>query len=82
MLSALRPRAAILAVAPNDAVANRLALWWGVTPLIYPGQDQREMEGWLRASGTIPADGVVVFINVTPDLNREDGNYVNVQQLV
>jgi pyruvate kinase len=81
MLSALRPRAAIFAVAPNQALANRLVLLWGVTPLIYAGQDQRDLERWLRSSGTIAPGGVVVFINVTPDLSREDGNYVNVQQL-
>jgi pyruvate kinase len=82
MLSALRPRAAILAVAPNETVANRLALWWGVTPLVNPGQDQRDLERWLRSTNAVPAAGVVVFINVTPDLSRQDGNYLNVQQLM
>jgi pyruvate kinase len=81
MLSALRPRAAILAVTPSNAVANRLSLWWGVTPLVSPVHDPRELERWLRATGSVPPNSVIVFINVTPDLSRHDGNYLTVQQM-
>jgi pyruvate kinase len=81
MLSALRPRASILAVAAAETVANRLALWWGVTPLLFEAQDPRELERWLPSIETVSPHAVVVFINVTPDLSRREGNYLNVQQL-
>jgi pyruvate kinase len=81
LLSALRPRAAILAVSASETVANRLALWWGVTPLFSPVQTPEELERWLRATGTVSSNAVVVVVNVTPDLGRRDGNYLNVQQI-
>ncbi len=81
MLSALRPRAAILAVTPSDTVANRLALLWGVAPIVCPDQELRTLEERLLAAGLVSPGAVVVFVNVSPDLSRRDANYVNVQQV-
>jgi pyruvate kinase len=36
ILAALRPQARILAATPNVATAARLALVWGVTPIVAP----------------------------------------------
>jgi pyruvate kinase len=36
MISKFRPRAPILAVTPNEKVANQLAMTWGVYPLLAP----------------------------------------------
>jgi pyruvate kinase len=81
LLSALRPRAAILAVTPSAELACRLALWWGVQPLVAPAQDQLAVDRWLSSQSIVSRDAVVVFVNVSPDLNRQDANYINVQRI-
>ena len=81
LLSSLRPRANILAVTPSDAIARRLNLYWGVQPIMSDSQDLRALEGPIRESGHLRARAVVVFINITPDLTRQDANFLNVQQL-
>jgi pyruvate kinase len=80
LLSSLRPRAAILAVTPSDAIARRLNLYWGVQPLVSELQDLRALESPIRAAGHLASGAVVVFINITPDLSRQDANFLNVQQ--
>ena len=81
LLSALRPRASILAATPNEKIANRLALWWGVKPLLSPTPDPVALDAWLRSTASVSSKGVVVFINVSPDLTRHDANYLNVRRL-
>ena len=81
LLSCLRPRAQILAVTPSPEVANRLALLWGVTPVVSSEQDPRNLASTLIATAGLSLNPVVVFINVSPDVKREDANFLNVQQL-
>jgi pyruvate kinase len=81
LLSALRPRAAIIAVTASDTVARRLALNWGVTPIVSPHRDLGELQAPLRETAQIPVGSVVVFVNISQDLSRVDANFVNVQQL-
>lgn len=81
LLSSLRPRALILAITPSESVARRLNLYWGVTPLVSDLEDLRALEAPIRASGHLDEHPVVVFINITPDLTRQDANFLNVQQL-
>jgi pyruvate kinase len=81
LLSSLRPRAGILAVTPSEAVARQLNLCWGVRPMVSDLNDLRALETPLRASGLLGPKAVVVFINITPDLTRDDSNFLNVQQL-
>ena len=81
LLSCLRPRAAILAVTAAEKVANRLALYWGVRPLLSPARDLRALDDFLRSAACVSPGAVAVFINVNPDLTRQDANYLNVQQL-
>ncbi|PYR88890.1 MAG: pyruvate kinase [Acidobacteria bacterium] len=81
LLSALRPRAAIIAVTPSVAVARRLALHWGVTPIVSPLRQVGHLQVPLREIAGIPAGSVVVFVNVSQELSRVDANFVNVQQL-
>ena len=81
MLSSLRPRATILAVTPSAATARRLSLLWGVTPLVSDLQHLRALDAPIRESGHLAAGAVVVFFNITPDLTRQDANFLNVQQL-
>ena len=81
MLSSLRPPASILAVTPSETTARRLSLYWGVQPIVSDLEDLRALEAPIRASGHLGAGAVVVFFNITPDLTRQDANFLNVQQL-
>jgi pyruvate kinase len=81
LLSALRPRTSILTVTPSDVVARRLKLYWGVRPLVSDLDDIRALEAPLRRAADLSPRAVVVFINVSPDLGREDANFLNVQRL-
>ena len=73
VLSALRPRVPIFAVTDRPPIAHRLALAWGVVPVLADlsgdvnaaasriGED-------LVARGAIPASSALVLVSVTPDL--------------
>lgn len=81
LLSSLRPRATIIAVTPSIGVARRLNLHWGVTPMVSDLDDLRALEAPIHAAGHLPPRAVVVFININPDLTRQDANFLNVQRL-
>ena len=81
LLSSLRAPAAILAVTPSDSVARRLTLYWGVRPCVSDLEDLRALEGPLRRAIGLSPRAVVVFININPDLSRQDANFLNVQRL-
>ena len=81
LLSSLRPPATILAVTPSDAVARRLNLYWGVVPMVSELVDLHALEAPIHAAGHLSPRAVVVFINITPDLTRQDANFLNVQRL-
>jgi pyruvate kinase len=81
LLSALRPAAAIYAATGNDRLAATLRLWRGVVPVV---TDERHPEGLERIildRKILPAGSVVVFINVSPELDRIDANFLNVQRI-
>ena len=81
LLSALRPAAAIYAATGNERLAATLRLWRGVVPVV---TDERHPEGLERIildRQILPAGSVVVFINVSPDLDRIDANFLNVQKI-
>jgi len=81
LLSSLRPRASILAVTPSDTVARRLKLYWGVRPIVSELEDLRALDAPIRKAIDLSPNAVVVFINISPDLSRADGNFLNVQRL-
>jgi pyruvate kinase len=81
MLSSLRPRASIVAVTHSEVVARRLTLYWGVKPIVSDLEDLRALEGPLRTAIALSTHAVVVFININPDLSRQDANFLNVQRL-
>jgi pyruvate kinase len=81
LLSALRPAAPIFAATATRDVASSLALFWGVVPLVTPERDVELLESLICERRLIPADSVVVFINVSPDLSRVDANFLNVQKV-
>jgi pyruvate kinase len=81
LLSSLRPSASIVAITPSAAVARRLALYWGVRPVVSDLEDLRALEQPIRSAIPLSARAVVVFININPDLTRVDANFLNVQRL-
>jgi pyruvate kinase len=81
LLSSLRPRASIVAVTPSAAVARRLKLYWGVRPVVSDLDNPRALEGPIRSAIDLSPHAVVVFININPDLSRQDANFLNVQRL-
>lgn len=85
-LSALRPRAPILAATNNALTARRLACHWGVVPICMDIGDPVDLSGMvigrqLVAKGLVGAGAAVVFININRDLTRPDANYLRLQRL-
>lgn len=81
LLASLRPATPILAATPGEPVANRLTLLRGVRPFVSAEHDiERAKEDLLRRR-LVPARAVVVFINVSPHLDRLDTNFLTVQRV-
>jgi pyruvate kinase len=81
MLAALRPRTPIIAATADPRVAGQLALLRGVKPVITPERNVEQLERFLVERRLVSSGGVVVFINVSPDLTRVDANFLNVQRI-
>ncbi len=85
-LSEFRPSAGIYAVTEGGAVARRLAISWGVVPLVGEiGENvdstARTAQQHLRDRGLLPSGAVVVFVNVNPDLGRRDANFLTLHRI-
>ena len=80
MLSALRPHARIIAATPVEAIAARLALHWGVLPVVTPGTTVAAVRGVLLERGLIRKGASIVFVSMDADLSREGANYVHVEK--
>jgi pyruvate kinase len=85
-LSALRPRAPILATTDRDETARRLSIYWGVVPLRTDIGENVDSAGaivgqLLVARGLVRAGSAVVLVSISPDLTRPDANYLKIQRL-
>jgi pyruvate kinase len=85
-LSALRPRAPIIAATEQQATARRLALQWGVVPMCLAIGDNLDeararIGEQLVARGLIVAGATAVFVSISADLARRDANYLKIQRL-
>ena len=83
-LSMLRPSAPILAATGREEAARRLSLYWGVTPFHLNVTDPVDLQAIgqeLVARGAIAAGSAAVLVNINPDLNRKDANYLRIQRL-
>ena len=86
LLSALRPRAPIYAATDRDDVARRLALSWGVVPVLtHVGGDLSEAASRIGAMlverDTIPHESVIVLVSITPELTRGVSNFLKLQRV-
>jgi pyruvate kinase len=85
-LSALRPRAPIIAATEREDTARRLTLHWGVVPLCMPiGENlddaSHRVAAQLVERGLATAGAPVVIVNISADLSRRDSNYLKIQRL-
>jgi len=85
-LSALRPRAPIIATTDQNDTARRLALYWGVVPVCTDIGENVDTAGALIsaelvARGLVAAGAAVVLVSISPDLTRSDANYLKIQRL-
>jgi len=81
LLSALRPAAPILAATPNAEVAGTLALMWGVVPFITAERNVERLNAELLDRRLLSAGSVVVVINVSPEQDRTDANFLHLRQI-
>lgn len=81
LLSALRPAAPILAAAPDAVVAGTLALPWGIVPFITAERDIERLTRELLERRLVAPGSLVVFINVSPDQDRSDANFLQIYRL-
>ena len=85
-LSALRPRAPIIAATEHEETSRRLALHWGVVPLCMPigehlGESSAHISAELVARGLVPAGATTVFVSISADLGRRDANFLKIHRL-
>ena len=85
-LSALRPRAPILATTDRGETARRLSLYWGVRPVCTDIAENvgeaGTLIGWqLVAMGLVPVGSTVVLVSINEDLTRTDANYLKIHRL-
>ena len=86
LLSALRPRAPIFAATDNADVARRLALAWGVVPVLtdLTGDvtDAASRIGQMLVDrGAMSEGSVIVLVSITPDLSRGPSNFLKLQRV-
>lgn len=86
LLSALRPRAPILATTDRDDTARRLALYWGVVPVCTEIGENVDTAAALIgqrlvALGLVPSGAAIVLVSINSDLSRNDANYLKIQRV-
>ena len=85
-LSALRPRAPIIATTDRNDTARRLALFWGVVPVCTDIGENVDSAGalvseQLVARGLVARGAAIVLVSISADLTRADANYLKIQRV-
>src|SRR6185295_497151 len=80
-LSALRPKAPILALTNRHELARQLSIHWGVLPVFSEAIDHMDLGGTqigrkLVERGLVAEGALVVLVSINPDLGRVDANYL------
>ncbi|NOT26919.1 MAG: pyruvate kinase [Acidobacteria bacterium] len=86
LLSALRPRVPIFGATDQPQVARRLALSWGVVPVMADlegvvGEAANRVGQELVEKGAIPPASAIVIVSITPDLSRGPSNVLKIQRV-
>jgi pyruvate kinase len=86
VLSALRPRVPIFAATDRLNIARRLALVWGVVPILTElGEDiQAAAAGIgrdLMARAVIAPSSAIVLVSITPDLAPGPSNFLKIERV-
>jgi pyruvate kinase len=86
VLSAIRPSVPILAMSDRAEVARRLALLWGVVPVLTEiGDDVAasalRISDELIARKLLQSGGVIVFVSVSKDLEPGPTNFVKLAKV-
>ena len=87
LLSRDRPRAPIFAFTPNDDVYRRLALWWGVQPVLaqLPATSEaliRQVETTLLERGAVAPGDLLVVVGSLPFRQGVHTNFVKLHTVV
>ena len=85
-LSAKRPSAPIVAITSHAETARRIALDWGVVPLLLDIDDDVDSSGplirdQLLSRGLCPAGATIVLVRIHNDISRIDANYLKIRRL-
>src|SRR5262245_1627953 len=85
-LSAKRPSAPIVAITSSPETVRRIAMDWGVVPILLDLGDDVDGSGPLLGSelltrGLAPAGATVVLIRIHDDIARTDANYLKIRRL-
>jgi pyruvate kinase len=81
LLSSLRPPTPVFAATASARVAGVLTLYRGITPVVTAERDMERLEAVMLERNLIAPGAVVVFVNVSAELNRVDANFLNVQRI-
>jgi pyruvate kinase len=81
LLSSLRPPTPVFAATDSPKIAGALTLYRGITPVLTAERDVERLESVMLERQLIAPNAVVVFVNVSPELNRVDANFLNVQRI-
>ena len=85
LLSAIRPRADILAATDSAEVARRVNLWHGVIPVVcdLSGDIEQVITRVVEAAVKriqAPDNAVMVVVNTSGDLDRGSSNFVRIRR--
>ena len=86
VLSALRPRAPIFGATDQADVARRLALSWGVVPVMTDlsgdvNEAASRIGSELVTRGAIEPGSVITLVSVLPDLTQGPSNFIKLQRV-
>lgn len=81
LLAAMRPKARILAVTPERAVAASFAVLWGVTPVLTAHRAIGAVRRHLVAQNLVSGSDVIVFVSAHSTLGHENINFVHVERV-
>ena len=82
----MRPSAPIVAITSPTETARRVAIHWGVVPLLLDIGDDVDSAGSLIgrelvAHGLAPEGSTVVLVRIHHDIGRTDANYLKIRRL-